>query len=72
MGFCPFNNVAIAALNAHGLERVLVFDWQVNAPTAGFDTMAGAVRRLGAELRGARGNAGPRRGSGWVQGAVGM
>jgi acetoin utilization deacetylase AcuC-like enzyme len=34
MGFCLFNNVAIAAAEAiaeHGLERVLVLDWDVHA-----------------------------------------
>jgi len=33
MGFCLFNNVALAALHAlvaHGLERVLVLDWDVH------------------------------------------
>jgi acetoin utilization deacetylase AcuC-like enzyme len=33
MGFCFFNNVAVAARQAtavHGLERVLVFDWDVH------------------------------------------
>ena len=33
MGFCLFNNVAVAAahaLDAHGLERVMVLDWDVH------------------------------------------
>ncbi|MCK6474964.1 MAG: histone deacetylase [Planctomycetes bacterium] len=33
MGFCLFNNVAVAAaaaLDAHGLERVLVIDWDLH------------------------------------------
>src|SRR3712207_1030085 len=33
MGFCFFNNVAVAARQAtivHGLERVLVLDWDVH------------------------------------------
>jgi acetoin utilization deacetylase AcuC-like enzyme len=33
MGFCLFNNVALAALQAlaaHGLERVLILDWDVH------------------------------------------
>ncbi|MGH2913820.1 MAG: histone deacetylase family protein [Solirubrobacteraceae bacterium] len=33
MGFCLFNNVAVAtrhALQAHGLERVMVLDWDVH------------------------------------------
>ena len=33
MGFCLFNNIAIAAehaLNAHGLERVAIVDWDVH------------------------------------------
>jgi acetoin utilization deacetylase AcuC-like enzyme len=33
MGFCLFNNVALAALHAledHGLERVLIIDWDVH------------------------------------------
>src|SRR3954471_13139930 len=33
MGFCFFNNVAVAAAHAraaHGVERVLVFDWDVH------------------------------------------
>jgi acetoin utilization deacetylase AcuC-like enzyme len=32
-GFCIFNNVAVAAISAlavHGLERVLIFDWDVH------------------------------------------
>jgi acetoin utilization deacetylase AcuC-like enzyme len=33
MGFCLFNNIAIAAqhaLDSHGSERVLIFDWDVH------------------------------------------
>ena len=33
MGFCLFNNVALAALHAgraHGVERVLILDWDVH------------------------------------------
>ncbi len=33
MGFCLFNNVAVAAqhaIDAHGLERVLILDWDVH------------------------------------------
>ncbi|MBV9465424.1 MAG: histone deacetylase [Solirubrobacterales bacterium] len=33
MGFCLFNSVAVAAqhaLDAHGLERVMIFDWDVH------------------------------------------
>lgn len=33
MGFCLFNNIAVAAehaLNAHGLERVAIVDWDVH------------------------------------------
>jgi acetoin utilization deacetylase AcuC-like enzyme len=33
MGFCLFNNIAIAAqhaLDAHGLERVMILDWDVH------------------------------------------
>jgi acetoin utilization deacetylase AcuC-like enzyme len=44
MGFCLFDNVAVAAqhaLDAHGLERVLVLDWDVhhgNGTNAAFHT----------------------------------
>jgi len=44
MGFCLFNNIAVAtqhALDAHGLERVLVLDWDVhhgNGTNAAFHT----------------------------------
>ena len=46
MGFCLFNNVAVAAqhaLDAHGLERVLVLDWDVhhgNGTNAAFHASA--------------------------------
>jgi acetoin utilization deacetylase AcuC-like enzyme len=33
MGFCLFNNIAVAAqhaLDAHGLDRVMIFDWDVH------------------------------------------
>ena len=33
MGFCLFNNIAVAArhaLDAHGLERVMILDWDVH------------------------------------------
>ena len=33
MGFCLFNNVAVAARHAlddHGVERVLILDWDVH------------------------------------------
>ena len=33
MGFCLFNNVAVAAMYAlrkHGLKRVLIVDWDVH------------------------------------------
>jgi len=46
MGFCLFNNVAVAArhaLDAHGVERVLVLDWDVhhgNGTSAAFHASA--------------------------------
>jgi acetoin utilization deacetylase AcuC-like enzyme len=41
MGFCLFNNVAVAArfaLDAHGVERVLVLDWDVHHGNGTNDT----------------------------------
>lgn len=49
MGFCLFGNVAVAAqhaLDAHGLERVLVLDWDVhhgNGTSAAFRTSSAVL-----------------------------
>jgi acetoin utilization deacetylase AcuC-like enzyme len=45
MGFCLFNNVAVAArhaLNNHGLERVMVLDWDVHHGNGTNDIFHGA------------------------------
>ncbi len=49
MGFCLFNNAAVAALAAieeHGLERVLIFDWDVHHGN-GTEAIFAADPRLG-------------------------
>ena len=53
MGFCLFNNVAIAAESAiadRGLERVFVLDWDVHHESADFAQMGCHVRDLAASL----------------------
>jgi acetoin utilization deacetylase AcuC-like enzyme len=48
MGFCLFNNVAVAArhaIDAHGLERVMILDWDVHHGN-GTDDIFGADERV--------------------------
>jgi acetoin utilization deacetylase AcuC-like enzyme len=49
MGFCFFNNIAVAAkhaLEAHGLERVAIIDWDVHHGNGTEDIFAGDDRVL--------------------------
>jgi acetoin utilization deacetylase AcuC-like enzyme len=49
MGFCLFNNVAVAAqraLDAHGLERVMIVDWDVHHGNGTNDIFHGERRVL--------------------------
>ena len=53
MGFCIFNNVAVAAqhaLDAHGAERVLVLDWDVHHGNGTNDIFHGTSEVLYASL----------------------
>jgi acetoin utilization deacetylase AcuC-like enzyme len=49
MGFCLFNNIAVAAqhaLDAHGLERVMIVDWDVHHGNGTNDIFSGEPRVL--------------------------
>ena len=49
MGFCIFNNIAVAALHAlehHGLERVAIVDWDVHHGNGTEDIFSGDTRVL--------------------------
>ena len=49
MGFCLFNNVALAAVHAlrsHGLERVLIVDWDVHHGNGTSDIFASSANVL--------------------------
>jgi acetoin utilization deacetylase AcuC-like enzyme len=53
MGFCLLNNVAVAArhaVRAHGLERVLVFDWDVHHGNGTAEIFAGSAEVLFASI----------------------
>ncbi len=53
MGFCLFNNVAVAAqhaLDAHGLERVFILDWDVHHGNGTNDVFHGSREVLFASI----------------------